>query len=265
MAMNALRNDAAMHTLHKGFRSSPRRLFLSAGPSGEPRTLDTPALPHVRVHVLGPSRDEAIIRNMDPPQGESYLRLALAGRGGKSSGDSLQPFRHVWRIRAKGNLRGQGELSEKDVGAIRALSDDSDEAMAATIDSAVNGTSLLLLLEIGKAKLLLPGDAQWGTWKMALDSAASRKLIEAATFVKIGHHGSHNATPKDLVERCLQPGTLAVISVKKVKRWPSIPRLPLLKRLGEKKIRFARSDETGALTGSFTRNGSRWVDTSIPF
>ena len=36
--------------------------------------------------------------------------------------------------------------------------------LAATLEKSVNGTSLVLLFKIGRAVLLFPGDAQWGTW-----------------------------------------------------------------------------------------------------
>ena len=37
------------------------------------------------------------------------------------------------------------------------------------LDDMINSTSLVLVLEIGSARLLLPGDAEWGTWKRILD------------------------------------------------------------------------------------------------
>jgi hypothetical protein len=66
------------------------------------------------------------------------------------------------------------------------------------IDKAMNNTSIILLLEVGKHKLLLPGDAQIENWSYALSNPAWRKLLADTNIFKVGHHGSRNATPKSL-------------------------------------------------------------------
>ena len=68
-----LSNEKSMKTLHSGFSGSPRRRFLPAVSDG--RLVETDVLPGVKVHVLGPSRRRDIIRDMDPPKGESFLRM----------------------------------------------------------------------------------------------------------------------------------------------------------------------------------------------
>jgi hypothetical protein len=72
-----------------------------------------------------------------------------------------------------------------------------------TLDDQMNNTSLILLFEVGNKKLLFPGDAQLENWSYALqdspNAAATRKLLAAADFYKVGHHGSRNATPKQLL------------------------------------------------------------------
>ena len=74
LTLNALSNERAMATLHEGFAGNPKRRFLPE--AGTPDLiLETDALPGVTVYVLGPSRDKAVIRDMNPPAGESYLRL----------------------------------------------------------------------------------------------------------------------------------------------------------------------------------------------
>ena len=66
------------------------------------------------------------------------------------------------------------------------------------LDSVMNNTSVILLLEIGDRKLLFPGDAQIENWSFALSNASWRALLKDVNLYKVGHHGSLNATPKSL-------------------------------------------------------------------
>ena len=65
-----------------------------------------------------------------------------------------------------------------------------------TLDKQMNNTSLILVFEVGGARLLFPGDAQIENWQYALANPKYRKLLADTTFYKVGHHGSRNATPK---------------------------------------------------------------------
>ena len=44
---------------------------------------------------------------------------------------------------------------------------------AVSLDKAVTGTSLMLVLKIGSTHLLFPGDAQWGTRLAAMTNSAA--------------------------------------------------------------------------------------------
>ena len=66
------------------------------------------------------------------------------------------------------------------------------------LDDQMNNTSLILLFEAGKKKLLFPGDAQLENWQYALSQSSSRALLKDVDLYKVGHHGSLNATPKSL-------------------------------------------------------------------
>ncbi len=72
-----------------------------------------------------------------------------------------------------------------------------------TLDDQMNNTSLILLFEVGKKKLLFPGDAQIENWSYALEDAkgcsTTRKMLADVDLYKVGHHGSLNATPKKLL------------------------------------------------------------------
>jgi hypothetical protein len=66
------------------------------------------------------------------------------------------------------------------------------------LDSVMNNTSVILLLEVGRHKMLLPGDAQIENWAYALSQPKWTKLLKDVNLYKVGHHGSLNATPKPL-------------------------------------------------------------------
>jgi hypothetical protein len=70
------------------------------------------------------------------------------------------------------------------------------------LDDALNNTSLVLLLEIGRLSLLFPGDAQIENWRFTLDQLAADPALQAKLrdidLYKVGHHGSRNATPRSL-------------------------------------------------------------------
>jgi hypothetical protein len=75
-------------------------------------------------------------------------------------------------------------------------------ALVRSLDDVLNNTSLILVFEFGRQRLVFPGDAQIENWSHALfearNSAAIRARLRNATFYKVGHHGSLNATPKTL-------------------------------------------------------------------
>jgi hypothetical protein len=67
----------------------------------------------------------------------------------------------------------------------------------------MNNTSVILLFEVMGKKLLFPGDAQIENWSYALEDAPeakkTRTLVRDVDVYKVGHHGSLNATPKQLL------------------------------------------------------------------
>ena len=69
-----------------------------------------------------------------------------------------------------------------------------------TLDKVLNNTSLILLFEFRDKKLLFPGDAQIENWSYALDDEEIRAKLKDVDLYKVGHHGSLNATPKELWE-----------------------------------------------------------------
>lgn len=67
-----------------------------------------------------------------------------------------------------------------------------------TLDNQMNNTSVILLFEVGGKSLLFPGDAQYENWMYALSKPEVVEKLTKVDLYKVGHHGSLNATPKDL-------------------------------------------------------------------
>lgn len=101
------------------------------------------------------------------------------------------------------------------------------EALALKLDSDTNNTSLALAFELPDGQVLLfPGDAQVGNWLSwsnqmypsqpgkEVNSVTADELLRRVTFYKVGHHGSHNATLKQLgLEKMIDPRLTVAIPV----------------------------------------------------
>ncbi len=83
---------------------------------------------------------------------------------------------------------------------MRKLSVERVLSIVRVLDKAMNNTSVVLLLQAGKKKLLFPGDAQIENWEYALEQAWVKKALAGVDLYKVGHHGSLNATPVSLFE-----------------------------------------------------------------
>ena len=274
---NSLTNEAAMRTLHHGFRGAPDREFLAAG--SPPVRIEPKGCPDLTVHVLGPSRDRDVIRDMDPPVGQSYLRYLVAARNGRpepaaaaaaaAKTGNQRPFARHFAL-APEEFESDASRPAADAktkaAAMSAMRDD-DLAVAVSLDKAVNGTSLMLVFEFRGACLLFPGDAQWGTWNAALGNPASRELLSRTTFYKVGHHGSHNATPVEFLDEVLPVGAPmwgAATSVHPVAIWPEIPRDQLLDALRGHAERVVRSDQPDAAISGIEVRPDIGVDFQVP-
>lgn len=254
-----LSNADAMKTLHSGFSGTLDRRFLPLKGDGS-RSVETEVLPGVRVHVLGPSRDPDVISDMDPPKGESYLRLR--GVAASPSGVAPAPFASEFRM---DQSHGMWTFTQQDAAAIQGAGNLSDLAVAVALDKAVNGTSLMLILEVAGTLLLFPGDAQWGTWMAVLEDPQWRELLQRVSFYKIGHHGSHNATPRTFVRDLMPNGCCAMASTLTRAIWPNIPKQQLLTGLLDKNASIARSDDPDRTTGSTFKVAPGVIEATIPF
>jgi hypothetical protein len=93
--------------------------------------------------------------------------------------DLAPPFGEAWRV-------PDAEAGfQLEPGEMERIDDLAQSAAAVFAAQGVDG-SLVLVLQIGKARLLLPGDAEWGTWKRILQDDDARTLVRGATFSRSG-------------------------------------------------------------------------------
>jgi Metallo-beta-lactamase superfamily len=154
-------------------------------------------LPGVKVRVLGPpdlTQSKAITkqRSKDRDQFWHFVKGAVPGlpapdedNGPAKRGQPVPEETRWFRDRLL-SVTNQGLLE-----------------IVRQLDDQMNNTSLILLFELGKKKLLFPGDAQFENWSYAMTEARDKKkvaqLIAEVDFYKVGHHGSLNATPRQWV------------------------------------------------------------------
>jgi beta-lactamase superfamily II metal-dependent hydrolase len=133
------------------------------------------------------------------------------------------------------------------------------------VSALQNNTSLVMAIRFRDSErvLLFAGDAQYGNWRSWTETSwtlededgekktiTGNDLIRETVFYKVGHHGSHNATLPDYVEK-MDDDLVAMIPVDAkwaAKKGWKHPYVEVLTVLGRKtKGRIIRSD-TGVLT-----------------
>jgi hypothetical protein len=187
---NNLKNASAVKNL---MTLAPRTLYAHAGQ----RLALGSVLPGVRVRVLGPPTLEqsAKIRKQRTRDKDEFWHLqrkfwsAQHGRVRATNGRPLfprapriqDPVYARWMRRQLADANGDSLLQ-----------------IVRVLDRQMNNTSLILLFEAGKKRLLFPGDAQIENWEFALANQKWMALLKGVDVYKVGHHGSLNATPKSL-------------------------------------------------------------------
>jgi hypothetical protein len=192
---NNLKNASAVKNLMKmGERDGARATYVYHGA----RSGLEEVLAGVRVTVLGPPTLEQTseIRTQARVDRDEFWHLRI----------------NAWKLQALSAARAaedsplfDGGLGIDDVppharwlvGKLRNLRKRELLELVRTLDSALNNTSVILLFEVGRRKLLFPGDAQIENWRYAF-SRGAYELLRDVDVYKVGHHGSLNATPRSL-------------------------------------------------------------------
>lgn len=245
---NLVQNKTAMTLLRAGFNVNAQVRYLNASDFLK----NAGGITGLSANILGPPRDEKFLAKMDPPAGQSYLRMD----GSQSDRlDAVQPFAGRWRLKPSDPKFSDPKfshlkLSDEEAKTLqKELATPSLNSLAFALDQAKNNTSLVTLFSFRGQQLLFPGDAQWGNWKFWLDKDDADAILSGVTFFKIGHHGSHNSTPRSALEKMSKGKFAAMVSTQSVP-WESIPRMPLMDKLGEMtNNRVVRSDSL-PLTGN---------------
>jgi hypothetical protein len=199
--------SAVQNLIDMGQRKGAKAVYASYGTTSGLEDV----LPGVQVTVLGPPTLEQTdgiktMRSRDknefwqllsgPPKAMAALPLARGLAGGRSTRGTEAAAKSVslapqarWFARRLSALRGAQILE-----------------IVTSLDEEMNNTSVILLFEFGGKKLLFPGDAQLENWRYALQEVGDGKeAAKNVTFLsdidlyKVGHHGSLNATPKQML------------------------------------------------------------------
>jgi beta-lactamase superfamily II metal-dependent hydrolase len=258
---NAPGIDTLLHGLKRVDGRKAKRRFLPEKKEGFPSKFVTSALPGVNVHVLGPPRDPQFRKQLKVPPSWG-VRETAPGVGSETG----SPFSEEWRVPTQ-RLPSRRPFLDSSLKTIRLFNDDLLHA-AKALDGFLNGESLVIVLEVGNARLLLTGDAEVGTWTTILNNPDALALAASATFLKVGHHGSHNATPLVFLKEHLAKNTSAVVSTQEGSGSyrNGIPLKGLLSIMTTRKMPFIRSDKPGKpQRGLFTvEPEGRWIDCLIP-
>jgi hypothetical protein len=156
-------------------------------------------LPGVRIHVLGPptvAQTDTIRKQRSEDSDEFWHFQADAVRADRTGDGGTDPLFAARYVRSHG---GNFPLNARWlVYHSRMTRGEQLLQIVRMLDQQMNNTSVILLFEVGKKKLLFPGDAQLENWQFALSQDKFTSLLSSVNVYKVGHHGSLNATPKSL-------------------------------------------------------------------
>jgi hypothetical protein len=163
-------------------------------------------LPGVRVSVLGPPTIERwpqMTRQAADVEGQYWLRIAALAETSRLALPAPRPAPRPAPLTPEGE---PASLEGPVRSLVKRLQDQAVHNLSRLVESvedALNNTSVILLVEVGERRLLFPGDAQWECWSYALEAKEAGDAPErfrGVDLYKVGHHGSRNATPKDLYD-----------------------------------------------------------------
>ncbi|BAW04561.1 hypothetical protein [Nocardia seriolae] len=261
---NAAATDRLLGRNKKGFASAHRVRYLP-GKDKADNTIEVERVGLV-AHILGPPRDERFLARMNPPAKQTWpvVRAVASPESAETCDKPANLFNP--RYFAQDGL--PLELTQaKDQLKLEELLDHEDRLLraAAILENAVNNTSVFFVLDISGTRLLFPGDAQQGAWDHVLADAHNAALLSDLAFYKVGHHGSHNATPREFVETDWKTKGYAMVPFGLVERWArTIPKQSLLNALRNHHHTVIRADEPPrAVPGSVAVHGDLWTEVTL--
>ena len=200
-----INNAGAMQTLRKTLLKGREPTYVHAGQTNETHDIK---LHKAKIHVLGPEFDFDHFYLGKAADGALQSALAAAGldveeEGGTATEDDAVQPAEVPAVK----LPLPSNISPAAFRALCARMQSNALAFAELDGKLKNNSSMVLLIEWNGKRLLFVGDAEWsGAFKDGKMNGAwnvmwkKRKALlgKPVDFLKIGHHGSENATPWDM-------------------------------------------------------------------
>jgi hypothetical protein len=155
-------------------------------------------LPGVKIDVLGPPtvKQTDTIKKQRSSDRAEFWQFQVGATHLAASADEGKPILFPRHVKSHG---GAFPVNARWlVYHARTMRGDQLLQIVRMLDQQMNNTSVILLFQIGKKKLLFPGDAQIENWQFALGQKKYQSLLASVNLYKVGHHGSRNATPKSL-------------------------------------------------------------------
>lgn len=241
-------NENAMKTLRETLPKMNKIKPTYVHAASKKKDLALP-LKEATISVLGPERDIDYYYLGD--EGDPSLRSALA-----FIDSGLPPASCV--VPAEGEVAKPTNIDLAEFRQLRSRMLSAALAFADLDGKVCNNTSVVLLIEWKGTRLLFVGDAEWdGAFKKGKGNCAwnvmwnlrRNQLNRRLDFLKIGHHGSVNATPWGQTVAASKGEPLAILnailpvgSKSKAKavvstrrgNYPTIPRSDLLAEIGKR-------------------------------
>jgi beta-lactamase superfamily II metal-dependent hydrolase len=175
-----------------------------------------PGTADVRFMVLGPPHNETQLFNLDPHGPEVFqlqaFKAAAASTTAGTATANRSPFAAQFCAEPSGTCaeffkQHYPDDKKDDHEPWRRIDVDWQQAaeqLALAMNKYTNNSSLVLAFELGRGGkvLLFAADAQTGNWLSWADkdfadgrkTITTRDIMARTVFLKVGHHGSHNAT-----------------------------------------------------------------------
>jgi beta-lactamase superfamily II metal-dependent hydrolase len=203
-------------------------------------TLKNKPFKHVKGFVLAPEKSMSVYYDS---LGHGFARMVSALDTSLSLDRTNQ-----WNFPTVPRVERPYNLSEAAWRRLRESIQTGAIEVLRSIDKALNNTSLVFFLEVNDKRLLFTGDAELASWSIM--AKKNKKHLKPFDFFKISHHGSHNGTPLELLDKILprnrKKSTQVLVSTKeKVYGTKNpIPDQSLLAELAKRCVKLYRTDKT---------------------
>lgn len=156
-------------------------------------------LPGVEVFVLGPPtlKQAPDIENMTSWNEDEFWKLYSNFAAADSKNINITRGKSVLFPKADTSAISKAPSFNKWLAKkMDAVQVQNIQQIVRSLDDELNNTSVILLFKIGNKALLFPGDAQLENWTYAFNNTKFKNELKNVILLKVGHHGSTNATPK---------------------------------------------------------------------